>query len=226
MNEVIVASAVRTAIGDFGGALRTMPPCDLGATTVIKAALGAAGQGRRSRPCQPWATSSTEPRDMYLSRVASTPASPRKPRPSTSTACAARACRPSSRQRRPSCWATPDRGGRRRRKHEPRAVHRAGAALGRAHGRQRHAGHDDRRAVRSLRPHAWASPPSVAAKFGISRQDQDALAAESHRRAAAIEAGHFRDQIVPVTLKSRKATSSSTPTSTCAATSRPTAWPA
>ena len=42
MNEVIVASAMRTAIGDFGGALKDVPPCDLGAT-VIKAALERAG---------------------------------------------------------------------------------------------------------------------------------------------------------------------------------------
>jgi len=42
MNEVIVASAVRTAIGDFGGALKDVPPCDLGAT-VIRAALERAG---------------------------------------------------------------------------------------------------------------------------------------------------------------------------------------
>ena len=55
------------------------------------------------------------------------------------------------------------------------------------------------------RMHMGVTAENVAAKFGISRQDQDALAAESHRRAAAaIEAGHFRDQIVPVTLKSRK----------------------
>ena len=55
------------------------------------------------------------------------------------------------------------------------------------------------------RMHMGVTAENVAAKFGISRQDQDTLAAESHRRAAAaIEAGHFRDQIVPVTLKSRK----------------------
>ncbi|KAJ8136442.1 hypothetical protein OY671_010345, partial [Metschnikowia pulcherrima] len=47
-----------------------------------------------------------------------------------------------------------DRHRRGRREHEPRALHRAGAASGRAHGRQRHAGHDDRRAVGSVRAHA------------------------------------------------------------------------
>ncbi len=38
MKEVVIVSAVRTAIGTFGGALKDIPPVDLGAT-VIKAAL-------------------------------------------------------------------------------------------------------------------------------------------------------------------------------------------
>ncbi|MFC9774886.1 acetyl-CoA C-acyltransferase [Paenibacillus chitinolyticus] len=40
---------------------------------------------------------------------------------------------------------------------------------------------------------------NVAQRFGISREDQDAFAAESHRRAAdAIAAGRFKEEIVPV----------------------------
>jgi acetyl-CoA C-acetyltransferase len=46
---------------------------------------------------------------------------------------------------------------------------------------------------------------NVAAKWGISRDEQDRLAVESHRRAQhAIEAGHFKEQIVPVMLKGCK----------------------
>jgi acetyl-CoA C-acetyltransferase len=46
---------------------------------------------------------------------------------------------------------------------------------------------------------------NVAAKWGITRQMQDELAVESHRRAAAAtKAGHFRSQIVPVVSKGRK----------------------
>jgi len=46
---------------------------------------------------------------------------------------------------------------------------------------------------------------NVAAEFGISREDQDALAAESHRRAAAAaQAGYFADQITPVQAPARK----------------------
>jgi acetyl-CoA C-acetyltransferase len=46
---------------------------------------------------------------------------------------------------------------------------------------------------------------NIAAKWGITRADQDALAVESHNRAQrAIEDGRFKSQIVPVMLKSRK----------------------
>src|SRR5262249_2492973 len=48
---------------------------------------------------------------------------------------------------------------------------------------------------------------NVAADFGISRADQDALAAESHRRAAAAaQAGYFDEQITPVRAPARKGT--------------------
>jgi 3-oxoadipyl-CoA thiolase len=46
---------------------------------------------------------------------------------------------------------------------------------------------------------------NVAERWGISREDQDAFAAESQRRAAeAIESGRFREEIVPVTIPQRK----------------------
>jgi acetyl-CoA C-acetyltransferase len=46
---------------------------------------------------------------------------------------------------------------------------------------------------------------NIAAKWGISREDQDALAVLSHNRAQhATEAGYFKDQIMPVMLKSKK----------------------
>ncbi len=46
---------------------------------------------------------------------------------------------------------------------------------------------------------------NVAEQFGISREDQDLFAAESQRRAvAAIDAGLFREEIVPVTLRGKK----------------------
>ena len=53
--------------------------------------------------------------------------------------------------------------------------------------------------------HMGITAENLAAKWGITREEQDALAVESHRRAAvAISEGRFKEQIVPVALKTRK----------------------
>ncbi|MCL2075576.1 MAG: beta-ketothiolase BktB [Betaproteobacteria bacterium] len=53
--------------------------------------------------------------------------------------------------------------------------------------------------------HMGMTAENLAVKWGISREEQDAYAVESQKRAAAaLAAGYFKDQIVPITLKSRK----------------------
>jgi acetyl-CoA C-acetyltransferase len=53
--------------------------------------------------------------------------------------------------------------------------------------------------------HMGVTAENIARKWGITREDQDELAVESHRRALnAIAAGRFKDQIVPVELRSKK----------------------
>jgi len=53
--------------------------------------------------------------------------------------------------------------------------------------------------------HMGITAENIAARYGITREEQDAFSLESHRRAAAaIAAGHFAGQIVPVALKSKK----------------------
>ncbi|MEO7104939.1 MAG: acetyl-CoA C-acyltransferase, partial [Rhodoferax sp.] len=53
--------------------------------------------------------------------------------------------------------------------------------------------------------HMGVTAENIAAKWGISREEQDAIAVESHNRAQrATEAGYFKDQIMPVMLKSKK----------------------
>lgn len=53
--------------------------------------------------------------------------------------------------------------------------------------------------------HMGITAENLADKWNLSREEQDAFAAESHRRAAlAIEEGRFKSQIVPITIKSRK----------------------
>ena len=53
--------------------------------------------------------------------------------------------------------------------------------------------------------HMGVTAENVAAKCGLDREQQDAFAVESHQRAAAaIAAGHFKSQILPIELKSKK----------------------
>src|SRR5204863_8981642 len=50
--------------------------------------------------------------------------------------------------------------------------------------------------------HMGVTAENVARKFNVAREDQDKLAAESHRRAAnAIDKGYFKEQILPVEIK-------------------------
>ena len=62
-----------------------------------------------------------------------------------------------------------------------------------------------------LAPESIGNPPmgitaeNVAERYGISREEQDAFALESHRRAVrALQAGHFQEQIVPVAVPAGK----------------------
>ncbi len=53
--------------------------------------------------------------------------------------------------------------------------------------------------------HMGITAENLAAKHGISREEQDAFAVESQRRAAAaIAAGHFKSQILPIVKQTRK----------------------
>ncbi|MCI6126463.1 MAG: thiolase family protein [Enterocloster clostridioformis] len=53
--------------------------------------------------------------------------------------------------------------------------------------------------------HNGVTAENVAEKYNVTRQEQDQYALESHlRAAAAIEAGKFKDEILPVELKDRK----------------------
>lgn len=209
MNEVVVVvvAAARTAIGDFGGGLKDVAPCDLGAT-VIREALARAGvAGPEVGHVAVGHVINTEPRDMYLSRVAAINAGIGKETPAfnvnrlcgsglqaivsaaqtimlgdTEIAVGAGA---ESMSRAPYI-APAQRWGARM--GDSAMVDMMTGALSDPFGRM----------------HMGVTAENVAARYSISRADQDALAVESHRAAAAIDAGRFRDQIVPVTLKTRK----------------------
>src|SRR5690606_9816946 len=70
MNEIVILSGARTAIGGFGGSLSGFAPCALGAT-VARVALERAGvAGAQIGTVVFGQVITTEPRDMYVSRVA------------------------------------------------------------------------------------------------------------------------------------------------------------
>ncbi len=53
--------------------------------------------------------------------------------------------------------------------------------------------------------HMGVTAENLAEKYGIGREEQDALSAESQRRAiAAIREGRFKDEIVPISVPQRK----------------------
>ena len=55
--------------------------------------------------------------------------------------------------------------------------------------------------------HMGMTAENVAEKWNVTREEQDALAVESHKRAARATAeGHFKKQILPIEIKSRKGT--------------------
>lgn len=75
--------------------------------------------------------------------------------------------------------------------------------------------------------HMGITAENLVDKFDISREQQDAFAAESQRKAiAAIEAGRFKDEITPIVLAQKKASRKwSTVTNSRALTPRPSRWP-
>src|SRR6186713_3342392 len=68
--EVVLLSGVRTAIGDYGGSLKDVPPTDLAARVVKEAVSRAKVDPAEIGQCVFGNVIHTEPKDMYLSRVA------------------------------------------------------------------------------------------------------------------------------------------------------------
>ncbi|OZI42080.1 acetyl-CoA acetyltransferase [Bordetella genomosp. 5] len=208
MNDVVVVAGARTAIGDFGGALKDVAPVDLGALVIREVLERAQVGGDEVGHVAVGHVINTEPRDMYLSRVAAMNAGIAKETPAFNVnrlcgsglqaivsaaqtillgdARIAVAAGAESMSRAPYI-APAQRWGARM--GDSTMIDMMTGALSDPFGRM----------------HMGVTAENVAARFGISRADQDALAVESHRRAhAAIEAGHFREQIVPVKIKTRK----------------------
>lgn len=206
--EVVVLSGVRTAIGTFGGSLKDTTTTELGALVVREALARAQIEGKDVGHVAFGHVVNTEPRDMYLSRVAALNGGC----PETTPAFNVNRLCGSGLQAIVSASQAIMLGdcdvaigaGAENMSRAPYASlsTRFGARMGDAQLVDMMVGalHDPFHNI-----HMGVTAENVAAQFGITREMQDALAVESHNRAErATQEGRFKSQIVPVMLKTRK----------------------
>ena len=210
INDVYLVSGVRTAVGDYGGSLKDQRPGDLGAA-VVREAVSRAGIAPESvGHCAIGNVIHTEAQDMYISRVAALGGglSHETPAVTVNRLCGSglQAIVTAAQQIQLGLCDTAVGGG-------TESMSRAGyVAQGARFGnRMGDAKLVDMMVAALNCPielyHMGVTAENVAEKWDVTRDDQDALALSSHRRAQnAIENGHFRDQILPIELKSRKGT--------------------
>ncbi len=208
MSDIVILSGARTAIGTFGGSLAATPPISLGAT-VAKAAIDRAGIAPDQIGQVVFGhVINTEPKDMYLSRVAAMQAGV----PDTTPAMNVNRLCGSGAQAIVSAaqalmLGDADfalAGGAESMSRSPYAmpVARWGQKMGDATAMDMMLG--------ALNcpfgtGHMGVTAENVAAEHGITREMQDAFALDSQTRAAAaIAAGYFKDQIVPVEVKVKR----------------------
>jgi acetyl-CoA C-acetyltransferase len=206
--EVVVVSGVRTAIGTFGGSLKDIAPTDLAAQVVREALKRANTDGKDVGHVVFGHVVNTEPKDMYLSRVAAINGGCAEGTPAfnVNRLCGSglQAILSASQSILLGDTDIAMGGGAENMSRAPYAINtnRFGARMGDTKMIDMMVGalHDPFHAI-----HMGITAENIAAKWGITREDQDKLAVESHNRAErATQAGYFKDQIVPVMLKTRK----------------------
>jgi acetyl-CoA C-acetyltransferase len=208
--EVVVVAGVRTAIGDYGGGLKDVAPTRLGALVVKEAVARSAIEPAAVGHVVIGSVIHGEARDMYMSRVAAVEGGIPVGTPcltvnrlcgsglqaivsaaqhimlgDTDVAIGGGA----ESMSRAAYFLPANRWGQRM--GDGAVVDAMVAALHDPFGHG----------------HMGVTAENIAAKYGFTREQQDAFALESHRRAArAIDEGRFKSQIVPVELKTRKGT--------------------
>jgi len=207
MTEVVIVSAARTAVGNFGGGLSSVPAHELGAT-AIKAVLERAG------------VDAADVQETFLGQVltAGTGQNPARQAaiqaglPDTSTAMAInQLCGSGLRSVAMGMQAIMlgdadivVAGGQENMSIAPHVMHlRNGTKMGPAKMTDTMI-HDGLWCAFNDY-HMGTTAQNIADKYDISREEQDAFAAASQNKAeAARNAGKFAEEIVPVTIKSRR----------------------
>ena len=208
MTDIVILGGARTAIGTFGGALAGTPPIELG-TVVAKAALERSGtEGGQIGHVAFGHVINTEPKDMYVSRVAAMNAGI----PDTTPAMNVNRLCGSGVQAIVSVVQSlmlgdADfglAGGTENMSRSPFILPDArwGAKMGDIRSQDMMLG--------ALNcpfgtGHMGVTAENVASEHQVSREEQDAFALQSQERAAAaIAAGYFTEQIVPVQVKRKR----------------------
>jgi acetyl-CoA C-acetyltransferase len=208
--EVVVLSGVRTAIGRYGGGLKDTPPTKLAAAVTREAVQRAGVEPQEVGHVVFGNVIHTDVRDMYLARVAAIDGGLPVETPAftlnrlcgsglQAIVSAAQAIRlgdvdaavagGAESMSRAQYWLPGHRWGQRM---------GDSATVDAMVGALTDPFHDC---------HMGVTAENVATKWGVSREDQDALAVESHRRAStATKEGWFVDQILPIEVKSGKQT--------------------
>jgi len=208
--EVVVVSGVRTAIGDYGGSLKDFAPTDLAARCVKEALSRASVAPDEVGHVVFGNVIHTEAKDMYLSRVASINGGIPKEVPALTLnrLCGSglQAIISASQiiamddadiavaggaesMSRSNYWLPTARWGSKM--GDQSIVDAMVGALS-----------DPFEGM-----HMGVTAENVAAQYSLSRDDQDSLSLESHKRAAnAIAQGWFKEQILPIEIKERKGT--------------------
>jgi acetyl-CoA C-acetyltransferase len=208
MEDIFVLSAVRTAIGNYGGSLASVPPCDLAAKVVREAVSRSGVDPSQVGHVVFGNVLHTETRDMYLSRVAAVNGGlpVEVPALTVNRLCGSglQAIVSASQAVMLGDCEVAVAGGAESMSRAPYWL--PGMRWGQRMG--------DGVAVDAMTGalsdpfeggHMGLTAENVAAEYHVSRVDQDILAAESHRRAAAAQAaGYFKEQILPVEIPGRK----------------------
>jgi acetyl-CoA C-acetyltransferase len=206
--EVVVVAGVRTAVGDFGGSLKDFTPTQLGAMVVKEVVARAGVSADQVGHVVFGHVVNSEPRDMYLARVATIEGGLDKSTPALTLnrLCGSglQAIVTAAQSIMLGDADVAIGGGAESMSKAPYILPAArwGARMGDMKGIDMMVGalHDPFHVI-----HMGVTAENVAKEFNVSREDQDALAVESHKRAAnAIANGYFKEQILPIEIKSKK----------------------
>jgi len=206
--EVVVVSGARTAIGDYGGALKEMPATKLGAIAIREAVARAKIEPARIGHVVMGSVIHGEAKDMYLSRVAALEAGIPVGTPclTVNRLCGSglQAIVSASQHILLGDCDLAVAGG-------AESMSRAAYFLPAGRWGQRMG---DATVVDAMtgalhdpfgHGHMGVTAENIAAKYGFTRAQQDEFSVQSHKKAArAMDAGYFKSQIVPIELKTRK----------------------